>query len=59
MREGASNLRGVVQAASAPLSATRKPRLDSVDFLRGAVMIVMALDHTRDFFHPPGLIRST
>jgi uncharacterized membrane protein len=30
---------------------TKKRRVDSVDFLRGIIMVVMMLDHTRDFVH--------
>lgn len=38
-----------------PVKPARK-RLDSIDMLRGIVMVVMMLDHTRDFIHSGALL---
>ena len=40
-----------IQPTAIPAKPVKSKRLHSIDLLRGTVMIIMALDHVRDYFH--------
>jgi uncharacterized membrane protein len=46
----ATDRAGAAGTIDPALAGGARPRLNSIDLLRGLVLIVMALDHTRDFF---------
>jgi uncharacterized membrane protein len=45
----------VVPASAVRPAPSTRARLDAVDLLRGIVMVIMVIDHTRDFVHGPAL----
>lgn len=51
---GAAQPQPAHDVTASPKSILARPRLDALDWLRGLAMVVMVVDHTRDFFAAGG-----
>lgn len=55
---GRSNATASIHIGQAALTRTGALRLDAIDLLRGLVIVLMVLDHVRDYVHAPAFLFS-